>query len=75
MKQSKKIIGMLHLAGDDMIDRAFKELRIYEKHSLYGALIENYHTSTENLIKFLEELPEKRPKINLVLNILPNEYA
>jgi len=63
----KKIIGMIHLAGNDFITRGLEEIKIYEEYGLYAVLIENYHTDREGVVEFLEALQEqqeagRRPK-------------
>ncbi len=51
---NKPIIGMIHGAGDKPVDRAMKELDIYEEEGVNGAIIENYHCPIETVVKILE---------------------
>ena len=60
----KAIIGMIHLAGEDPVSRALEEISIYEKQGVNGALIENYHNhSLDVLKKVLHEVSNLERKI------------
>src|SRR3989344_1269876 len=76
--RNKPIIGMIHLAGDDKkekIQRALKELFIYEQEEVDGAIIENYHGPAEYIYEVLKETQNKNYKIILGVNNLRNPYA
>jgi predicted TIM-barrel enzyme len=66
------IFGMIHLAGDLPVVRALEEIDIYEEEGVTGVIIENYHGDNVDVLKTLQSL-EKR-KIEIGVNILPNEY-
>ena len=54
--KKKKIIGMIHLSGPDVINKALEEIKIYEEEGLSGIIIENYHGSLEDVIDVLNYL-------------------
>ena len=69
------IFGMLHLAGNNPVERALEEIEIFENEGVDAAIVENYHSkSTQNVIETLEVLSEKKTNVKLGLNILPNEF-
>ncbi len=70
----KEIIGMIHLAGPDTIEKAMDEIKIYEEEGLSGIIIENYHGGVEDVIRVLERLKYEPTKLCVGINILPNEY-
>lgn len=74
----KPIIGMIHLAGEDPIERALQEMHIYADEGIDGALIENYHSSSsvQSVQDTLEIAAQRFSDTNLILgvNILPNEF-
>ncbi len=74
----KPIIGMIHLAGDDPVDRAVQELQIYAEEGLEGTIIENYspHSSAELVQETLRFAAGYFSHTRLVfgINILPNEF-
>lgn len=69
----KEIIGMIHLAGPSMVEKAIEEIEIYERQGLYGCVIENYHGSLNDVNYLLKKLPKTTLKIGV--NILPNEFV
>lgn len=75
-KEKKPIIGMIHLAGDEeeTIPRALKELEIFQKEGLSGAIIENYLGTEEQVEETLKQAQKKKFDLILGINILPNEY-
>lgn len=72
MKFNKSIFGMIHLYGANPIERALEEIQIYQEEGLQGVIVENYHGSTDDVINVLRNL--KDVKIEIGINILPNEY-
>ncbi len=72
----KPILGMIHLAGDDPVNRALEELSVYDYGGLDGAIIENYHGSMDQVQETLEIAASQFSHTKLVLgvNILPNEF-
>lgn len=72
MKFNKSIFGMIHLYGINPIERALEEIQIYQDEGVQGVIIENYHGSTGDVIDVLDSL--KDTKIEIGINILPNEY-
>lgn len=74
-KNKKPVIGMIHLAGisrKDRINRALKELSIYEEEGVDGAIIEDYYGDIEDVRKTLEASNEF--KIVRGINILRDPY-
>lgn len=57
-KNSKALIGMIHLSGNQntRIERALEELIILEEENFNGAIIENYHASPFDVEKTLIHL-------------------
>lgn len=72
MKFNKSIFGMIHLYGTSPVERALEEIQIYQEEGLQGVIVENYHGSTDDVITVLRNL--KDVKIEIGINILPNEY-
>lgn len=69
------IIGMIHCAGastQESVDRALEEIAIYKDAGLSGAIVENYHSSTEILEAVLAAAKTTLP---IGINVLPNEYS
>lgn len=62
---------MIHLSGTDPVDRALQEMRIYGECGVDAVIVENYHGSTEDVIETLKLV---RTKMDVGVNILPNEY-
>ena len=71
MKLNKSIIGMIHLSGNNSVDRALEEIKIYEEEGLHGIIIENYHGTTDDIIETLQCVDTK---MKVGINILPNNY-
>lgn len=70
----KEIIGMVHLAGPDVVNKALEEIKIYEEEGLCGIIIENYHGSVQDVINTLDALVLNPTTLKVGINILPNEY-
>ena len=68
------IFGMIHLAGDDQLSRAFNEIAIFEEESVDGVIIENYHGSINDVESTLLETAWRKPNLKIGVNILPNEF-
>ncbi len=68
------ILGMIHLAGENPVHRALEELAIFEEEGVDGAIIENYHGSTDDVIATLKETMKRISPVVIGLNILPNEF-
>lgn len=73
LKGKNNIIGMVHLSGPSVVEKAIEEIKIYEEEGLYGVIIENYHGSTNDVIYTLKELAKHKTKLKIGINILPNE--
>lgn len=74
----KPTIGMIHLAGEtreEIIKRTFEELEIYQDEGVNGAIIEDYHGTTEDMIKVLGRISEKDYEIIIGTNVLQNPYS
>lgn len=69
----KPIIGMIHLAGKDPVQRALEELAIFEEEGIAGAIVENYHGSTEQVLEVLKAA-KGTTSLALGVNVLPNEF-
>ncbi|MDP2926180.1 MAG: BtpA/SgcQ family protein [Nanoarchaeota archaeon] len=75
---SKPIIGMIHLAGNDQRDRvkrALEELAIYQEEEVNGAIIEDYHGTSQDVYETLRESLTKGLKIVRGVNVLRNPYS
>ncbi|MDP3640480.1 MAG: BtpA/SgcQ family protein [Nanoarchaeota archaeon] len=68
------VIGMLHLAGEDPVQRALQELSLFAEEGVSAALIENYHGSLDTVIQTLQEISQRRLNVHLGINILPNKF-
>ncbi len=69
------IFGMIHLAGKNPVQRALREIALFEEEGISGAIIENYYGSMEDVVKTLEETATSLTlKIPRGVNILPNEF-
>ena len=42
---------MIHLSGLDPVERALKEIEIYETEGLDGIIVENYHGTIDEIIE------------------------
>ncbi|HIH15576.1 MAG TPA: membrane biogenesis protein [Nanoarchaeota archaeon] len=71
--KKKTIFGMIHLAGEDPVAQALKEIALYQEEGVDAAIIENYHGSIADVLQTLRSLP-KDLTIKIGVNILPNEY-
>jgi predicted TIM-barrel enzyme len=69
----KEILGMIHLAGPDAIQKALDEIDIYVQEGLSGVIVENYHGNTEDVERVLQKLTMNLPLIRIGINILPNQ--
>ena len=65
---------MIHLAGDDPVERALEEIAIYMEEGVDGAIIENYHGTVEDVIQTLKKTSTIKPEIVIGVNVLPNEF-
>jgi hypothetical protein len=77
-KRKKPIIGMIHLAGNnqqDRIKRALEELAIYQEEGVDGAIIEDYHGTSQDVYETLRESLTKGLKIVRGVNVLRNPYS
>lgn len=69
----KEILGMVHLSGPSVVERALEEIEIYQKQGLYGVIIENYHGSVNDIIYVLKKIDRKKITLKIGINVLPNE--
>lgn len=72
--KQKEIIGMIHLAGPNAIEKAIEEIKIYEEEGLSGIIIENYHGSISEMYMVLEYLKLNPTTLSVGVNVLPNEF-
>ncbi|MEK6860094.1 MAG: BtpA/SgcQ family protein [Nanoarchaeota archaeon] len=75
---NKPIIGMIHLAGEDdkgKVKRALEELSIYQEEGVDGAIIEDYHGTSQDVCKTLRESLTKEFTIIRGVNVLRNPYS
>lgn len=73
----KPVLGMIHLArepGEDPVERALKEMELYEQEGLTGVIIENYHGSPDDVVETLDAASELDTSLVVGVNILPNEF-
>lgn len=73
----KVLIGMIHLAGENKIEkleRVIDEINIYENLGLDGAIVENYHGSVDDVKDALEFLSKRQGEIQIGVNVLRNPY-
>lgn len=70
----KEILGMIHLAGPDAVEKAMEEIKIYEDEGLSGIIVENYHGSTDDILKVLSRLEHQPTSLSVGINILPNDF-
>ena len=70
----KPIIGMIHLAGGkEAIKRGLEELMIYQEEGIDGAIIEDYHGSSEDVYRTLKESDSLGLKIVRGINLLKDD--
>jgi len=81
MDLSKKpILGMIHLSGpqDQVLERAKKEILIYQEEGVDGIILENYHSGMFHLESICIEAMGMRARgeINMLVgvNALPNNF-
>lgn len=75
---NKPIIGMIHLAGNGLnekINRALMELEIFQEEGIDGAIVEDYHANSLDLIESLGEISKRKWNIRLGINWLTNPRA
>ena len=73
--KKKPILGMIHLSGQHVVERAKFELDIYKEEGVHGAIIENYHSGPDMLEIVLEAIDwSNYSDLLLGINILPNDY-
>lgn len=68
------VLGMIHLAGDEPVERALEEIKIFEEEGVDGAIIENYHGSVKDVIQTLKKTSSMKTKVVIGVNVLPNEF-
>lgn len=67
----KEIIGMIHLASPDTINKAMNEIKIYEEEGLSGIIIENYHGRINQMEQLLDVLALNPTTLKVGINVLP----
>lgn len=70
----KEILGMIHLAGPNVVQKAIEEIRIYEEEGLSGIIIENYHGTILDIVEVLNYIQTYPTSLRVGINILPNEF-
>ncbi len=77
-RKRKPIIGMIHLAGKsqrEIINRALKELKLYEEEGVDGVIIEDYHGTEEDVVRVLKASNNPEFKIIKGVNVLADPYS
>jgi len=77
-RSKKPVIGMIHLAGagrDEKIKRALEEMEIYEEEGIDGAIIEDYHGSSEDILHVLRKSFGRFPGLVKGINVLRDPYS
>ena len=75
--KGKVLLGMLHLAGEDLwekSERMLGEARSYEEGGFNGVIVEDYHGGIEDVVFSLSALKKEGLKIPVGINILKNPY-
>jgi len=75
---NKPVIGMIHLSGKnnrDRVKRALEELTTYQEEGVDGAIIEDYHGTSQNVYETLKQSSLLRLKIIRGVNVLRNPYS
>lgn len=74
----KPIFAMIHLGGQNKLERATEEIDILVNCGIDGAIIENYHgdiDDVKDILHLLDKYQEKdKLPLKIGINILPNEY-
>lgn len=73
----KSVIGMIHLAGrngDSRINRALRELEIYDSAGIHGAIIEDYHGFPRDVIRLIHAVSDRNYSFRLGINLLRDPY-
>ena len=76
--EPKPIIGMIHLAGrgyKEKVRRAIEELEIYREEGVNGAIIEDYHGHTDDIIDTLNQISDKALGLVIGVNTLRSPYS
>ncbi|WP_294562746.1 BtpA/SgcQ family protein [uncultured Traorella sp.] len=69
----KPILGMLHLKGDtpeETLERAMKELQIYEEGDVDGVIVENYFGTYDDMVLVLNEIEKRKTDLVVGANCL-----
>ena len=72
---NKPVFGMLHLSGEDPVQQAIKELRIFEQEGIDAVIVENYYGSKQDVVKTLDAISCINTKVIVGVNVLPNEFT
>lgn len=70
----KPVIGMIHLAGENPVERALEELMIFEGEGVDGAIIEDFHGSPRDVVETLEMVRGISLNLTIGINLLRNPY-
>jgi membrane complex biogenesis BtpA family protein len=70
--ENKQIIGMIHCGGQ--VEDSIKEIAILEEEGVDAIIVENYHGYSIEVTNVLKELKNHEFKIQIGINILPNEF-
>jgi len=74
----KPIIGMIHLAGEnrsEKVSRAMKEMEIYQRGGVNGAIIEDYHGDFKDVLNTLRQSSTEGFDLVRGVNILKEPYS
>lgn len=69
------IIGMLHLAGDDPVERALEEAVIYSKVGIDGVIVEDFHGNVQDVEDTLETFSKVNFPLEIGVNVLSEPYS
>lgn len=70
----KPVFGMIHLAGQNPVNRALEEMEILEEEGFSGIILQNLHGNLNDLIETLKQIDTTSLESKIGLNILPNEF-
>ena len=73
----KSIIGMIHLAGFDRrekVRRALEEISLFEDEGIHGAIVEDYHGSSEEVEEVLNLLAVRKNRPVVGVNVLRDPW-
>ena len=70
---NKPVIGMIHMGGSDKSDRikrAIRELDIFYEKGVDGAIVEDYHGDSRDVVSALEAINKSNFPLKIGVNFL-----